>query len=315
MRGIFIKKKIKNFINGFRKIIIEKEDQNKLILGKQLCFSQKSIVTDKLEDIEFKVYSQWGEDGIIEYLVSKIPIENKCFIEFGVENYNESNTRFLMMNRNWSGLVIDGSKDNIEYIQNRDYFWKYNLSAVHSFITKENINKLITDHLNKFSSGKNIGLLSVDVDGVDYWILNEIACIDPSIIICEYNGLFGNNTPLTVPYDENFVRGDKHYSNLYWGANLKAFNDLLTGKGYLYIGSNQQNLNAFFVKKELAMKFLPGFTKSDSNFAFSKIRESRDASGELNFLSQIEKLEEIKSLSLVDITDSKEVKIKDLNIY
>ena len=62
------------------------------------------------------MYSQWGEDGIIEYLVSKIPIENKFFIEFGVENYNESNTRFLMMNRNWSGLVIDGTKENVEYI-------------------------------------------------------------------------------------------------------------------------------------------------------------------------------------------------------
>lgn len=298
-----------------KKIIVEKEDQRKLILGKQLSFAQKTIVTNNLEDIEFKVYSQWGEDGIIEYLVSKIPIENKFFIEFGVENYNESNTRFLMMNRNWSGLVIDGTKENVEYIQNRDYFWKYNLTAVHSFITKENINNLISDSLNSLSIDKNIGLLSVDIDGVDYWILNEIACIDPSIIICEYNGLFGNNTPLTVPYDKNFVRGDKHYSNLYWGANLKAFNDLLTDKGYLYIGSNQQNLNAFFVKKDLAMNFLPGFKKNDNNFEFSKIRESRDINGELNFLSQSEKLEEIKGLSLFSIADNKEFKIKDLDIY
>lgn len=310
-----IKNIVKKLLNRLRKIIVEKEDQFKLILGKQLSFTQKTIVTDNLEDIEFQVYSQWGEDGIIEYLVSKIPIENKFFIEFGVENYNESNTRFLMMNRNWSGLVIDGTKENIEYIQNRDYFWKYNLTAVHSFITKENINNLISDSLNSLSLDKDIGLLSVDIDGVDYWILNEIACIDPSIIICEYNGLFGNNKPLTVPYDEKFVTGDKHYSNLYWGANLKAFNDLLTGKGYLYIGSNQQNLNAFFVKKDLAMKFLPGFEKNDSNFEFPKIRESRDVNGELNFLSQSEQLEEIKGLSLFDITDNKEVKIKDLDIY
>lgn len=310
-----IKNIVKKLLNRLRKIIVEKEDQFKLILGKQLSFTQKTIVTDNLEDIEFQVYSQWGEDGIIEYLVSKIPIENKFFIEFGVENYNESNTRFLMMNRNWSGLVIDGTKENIEYIQNRDYFWKYNLTAVHSFITKENINNLIYDSLNSLSLDKDIGLLSVDIDGVDYWILNEISCIDPSIIICEYNGLFGNNKPLTVPYDEKFVTGDKHYSNLYWGANLKAFNDLLTGKGYLYIGSNQQNLNAFFVKKDLAVKFLPGFEKNDSNFEFPKIRESRDVNGELNFLSQSEQLEEIKGLSLFDITDNKEVKIKDLDIY
>jgi len=94
---------LKKYIQKFDKKIVEKEDAIKFMIGKQLCFSQKPINPSSLSDIEFKVFSQWGEDGIIEYLVNKLPIKNKFFIEFGVENYNESNTRFLMMNRNWGG--------------------------------------------------------------------------------------------------------------------------------------------------------------------------------------------------------------------
>lgn len=99
-----------------------------------------------IQDVEFQVFSQWGDDGIIQYLVSKISIPNKVFIEFGVENYTESNTRFLLVNNNWSGLVIDGSKENIDYIKNDKISWAHDLHAFHAFITKANINELI----NKF---------------------------------------------------------------------------------------------------------------------------------------------------------------------
>ena len=85
-----IKRVIRRYLENFYKRIIEKNDSLKFIIGKQLCFSQKNINSNKLSDIEFKVFSQWGEDGIIEYLVDKLPIKNKFFIELGVENYNES---------------------------------------------------------------------------------------------------------------------------------------------------------------------------------------------------------------------------------
>jgi hypothetical protein len=307
-----IKNFLKKYFNIIEKRIVERDDLQKFILGKQLCFSQKSIEVTKLSDIEFKVFSQWGEDGIIEYLINKLPIENKFFIEFGVENYNESNTRFLMMNRNWAGLIIDGSKENIDYIRKRDYFWKYDLTAIDSFITKENINSLISDELKKLNANINIGLLSVDIDGVDYWILNEINCINPSIIICEYNSVFGNKQPLTVPYDKEFIRGNKHHSNLYFGANLKAFDNLLNERGYIYIGSNMQNSNAFFVKKELAEKHLPRLIENIPLFEFSKMRESRDKDGNLSFLSGEHRIKEIKDLELVNLETNMNVKIEEL---
>src|SRR6266571_7871498 len=96
-----------------------------------------------IDEAEFRVFSQWGEDGIIQYLVNHIQLERKLFIEFGVENYTESNTRFLLINNNWSGLVIDGCDENINYIKNDAIYWSNNLKAEHSFITNDNINDLI----------------------------------------------------------------------------------------------------------------------------------------------------------------------------
>jgi len=303
---------LKKYLQKFDKRIIEKEDAIKFMIGKQLCFSQKQVEAKCLTDIEFKVFSQWGEDGIIEYIVSKLPIQNKFFIEFGVENYNESNTRFLMMNRNWGGVIIDGSIENIEYVKNRDYFWKYDLNPVASFITKENINKLIHEKLEELNIEPDIGLLSVDIDGVDYWVLREINCIEPMIIICEYNSIFGNKIPLTVPYDANFIRSKYHYSNLYWGANLIAFEKLLNERNYIYIGSNSQNSNSFFIKKDMANKYLSDLVENIPVFEESKVRESRDRTGNLNFLRGNEKLKEIKNLEVLNLESNKKISISEL---
>lgn len=293
-----------------KKFIIEREDEIKASIGKQLCFSQKNITPKNIKDIEFKVFSQWGEDGIIEYLINKIPIKNNFFIEFGVEDYNESNTRFLMVNRNWSGCVIDGSIENIQYIKKSNYFWKYDLNPIHKFITKDNINDLIVKELSQLNV-TDVGLLSVDIDGIDYCVLREIECISPEIIICEYNAIINNETPLTIPYDENFIRNDSHFSNLYWGANLKAYDVLLSNKGYVYVGSNSQNSNAFFIKKKLVEKYLSKLLVN-SDAESSTFRESRDSKGNLNFIRGEGRLSVIKELNLFDLNTNSTKKIKDI---
>jgi len=90
------------------------------------------------------VYSQWGEDGIIQYLLRHVQVEHKVFVEFGVENYLESNTRFLIQNNAWSGLVIDGSSANIAYIRRDPISWATHLEAIDCFITRENINEVLS---------------------------------------------------------------------------------------------------------------------------------------------------------------------------
>src|SRR5690606_41593516 len=106
-------------------------DKDRVLLAKAIAIPDR---VNKLSDAEYSVFSQWGDDGIIQYLTHHLKLSNNFFVEFGVENYHESNTRFLLMNNNWSGLVMDASKKNVEFIQSADYFWKYDLLALHSFV-------------------------------------------------------------------------------------------------------------------------------------------------------------------------------------
>ena len=117
---------------------------NSILLAKQHVHRIKQLTTiDSLHDVEFKVFSQWGEDGIIQYIIHIVDIKNPVFIEFGVENYLESNTKFLLMNDNWKGLVLDSSENHIRYIQNESIYWQHDLTAKCAFITKDTINSLI----------------------------------------------------------------------------------------------------------------------------------------------------------------------------
>ncbi len=217
----------------------------KILLANLIHQKNLNSGTKSLHDVEFQVFSQWGDDGIIQYLISKMDIKNKTFIEFGVENYIESNTRFLLINNHWTGLVIDGDQKNIDYIKNDKISWACELMSIHSFITKDNINSLIKSrHFNE------VGILSIDIDGNDYWIWKTIRDIEPIIIIAEYNSLFGKNTKWTIPYDASFVRGRNKLPFCYYGASLGALNDLAEQKGYSLIGCNSKGNNAYFIRND-----------------------------------------------------------------
>ncbi|KKP40258.1 MAG: hypothetical protein UR30_C0005G0039 [Candidatus Peregrinibacteria bacterium GW2011_GWC2_33_13] len=264
--------------------------------------------SDLINDYEFKVFSQWGEDGIIQYLINKIPIKNKIFVEFGVENYKESNTRFLLQNNNWSGLVIDGSEQNIKQIKSEDIYWRYNLKAEHSFITRDNINEII---LNSGIKG-DIGILSIDIDGNDYWVWESINVVSPAIVICEYNSLFGSSDKIVIPYKENFERNKEHYSMLYFGASISAFNFLAEKKGYSLVGSNLAGNNLFFVRNDLVNN-LKVLTPQEA-YQKSMFRESRNTSGELTFANFNERYELIKDIDVINLDANKLVKISDIYV-
>jgi len=102
----------------------------------------ETSISKKLVDHEFRVFSQNGEDGILQKLVKSIEIKNKTFIEFGVEDFFESNLRFLMIKDNWSGFVIDGSMQNMNKLKDSSFYWKHQLESECAFITKDNINEL-----------------------------------------------------------------------------------------------------------------------------------------------------------------------------
>lgn len=271
--------------------------ESRQILGREI---------KSLSDAEFQVFSQWGEDGIIQYLIHKVPIENKVFVEFGVENYEESNTRFLLQNNNWTGLVIDASEKNIEYIKKSTIYWKYNLKAECAFVTAENINFLIS----KNGISGDIGLLSIDLDGNDYWVWKAIDCISPRIVICEYNSLFGPKAKVTIPCDPNFQRTKAHYSNLYWGASISALASLAKEKGYSLVGSNSAGNNAFLVRND-AIGDLKVLTPEEA-YVEAQFRESRDKQGDLTFLDRKEAFKIISDMPVFDLETGKIVKIREV---
>ena len=265
-------------------------------IGRLELRETSSTNTYKTTENEFRVFSQWGEDGTIQFLVRHLEIQNKIFVEFGVENYTESNTRFLLINNNWSGLIIDGDKRNVDYIKNDPIYWRYNLKAVHSFVTKDNINSTLSENGIK----GEIGILSIDIDGNDYWVWKAINLISPAIVIIEYNFRFGKDKAVTIPYDENFMRSKAHHSNIYYGASLKALCLLAEQKGYVFVGCNSAGNNAFFVRKDLKPAFIDELTPEEG-YVCGQFRESRDVKGNLLFLSLEEEQKVLANLPLVEV--------------
>jgi hypothetical protein len=278
-----------------------------LLQGSQSAFAVRQLNTlPCLGEAEFKVFSQFGEDGIIEWLVSRLSGIPRTFVEFGVEDYSESNTRFLLRNRNWRGLVIDGSAVNIDCIRRRNSFWKHDLTAVAAFIDRDNINGLLAD--NRFAG--ELGVLSIDVDGNDYWIWQAIKAVTPWIVVVEYNAVLGDLEALTIPYDPGFVRGRAHESNLYFGASIKALALLGETLGYSLVGSNRAGHNAFFVRNDL-MQQIAGLI-ADGRPLPSLFRESRGADGCLTFACGEARREVIAELTFVDVVNGETRRLADV---
>jgi hypothetical protein len=282
-------------------------DDIRINQGRMLAAMNASRQGTHLSDYEFRVFSQWGEDGIIQFLVGELDIPNRCFIEFGVEDFSESNCRFLLMKDRWAGFVIDGSPDNIARLRSSYYFWQYPIECVASFVTRENIVGL----LEKSGFGPEPGILSIDIDGVDYFVLEALEHLRPAILIVEYNGVFGRGRAVSVPYDAAFVRGRKHHSNLYYGANLPAFMHLASARGYALVGVNGAGSNAFFVRRELLRGRVREATL-DSCYRDSTFREGRDASGELDFASGAARRRDIAHLPLLDVVTNETLTVGDL---
>jgi hypothetical protein len=295
----------------FRRILGPVHDgpeERALLLAAKVAVAHCRSLPDSalLANAEFRVYSQWGEDGIIQFLVGRILDLEPTFVEFGVQDYTESNTRFLLINNNWRGLVMDSSPIDIKLIHSDPIYWRHDLKALCAFITIENINELIARRF----PGPELGLLSIDIDGNDYWVWRAITCVQPSIVICEYNSVFGDRLAVTIPYRPDFNRTTAHHSNLYYGASLPALCRLAEERGYAFVGSNTAGNNAFFVRKDrlAGLKAL----SAREGYVESRYRESRNSLGQLSFLAGRERLRAIQDLPLVDLATGAVRPIREL---
>lgn len=285
-----------------------RDTERALVLGAQALLARRDAAgpIQRFSDAEFRVFSQFGDDGIIQYLLHRLDIGSRRFVEFGVEDYREANTRFLLLKDDWSGLVMDASEEHVAAIRSEELYWRHDLRVVHAFIDRENIDAILTEH----GMSGEIGLLSIDIDGMDYWVWEAIEAVEPVLVIVEYNSIFGHSSSITVPYEARFDRRKAHPSSLYFGASLAALARLGDRKGYALVGSNAAGVNAYFVRRDHLGEIAP--LSASQAWVDSKVRESRGPEGELTFRGGGERIREIACMPVLDLEDGKLVEIGDL---
>lgn len=211
-------------------------------------------------DTGFKAYSQTDEDGLLLFIFSLIGTTNRKCAEICASDGIECNTANLLINHGWTGLLFDG---NAELVRRGRAFYQANRSTyvapptfVCGWITRNNINDLLRQ--NGFAG--EIDLLSLDMDGVDYWVWEAIDAISPRVVVVEYQDIVGPDRALTVPYAEDFNAAQYPSTDgmpNFAGASLMAFVKLARRKGYRLVGCNRYGYNAFFVKQGVGEEVLP----------------------------------------------------------
>ena len=304
-------KRIKNFISS---IISENNDRNIFAIGSShFALASKNYKDVKnLNQVEYKIFSQNGEDGIIDFLLNQLNIQNPRFLEIGVGSYKESNTRYIFMKSPTKGMIIDNVKNLKQEVSKNVKLWKGDLTIIEKTVTSDNIYNILK--INNFQN--NLDLFSLDIDGIDYWVMKELPDNLSKIVITEYNATFGANLEVTVPNINNFNRTKYHYSNLCYGMSLRAIINLMNRKNYTFIGTNKACNNAFFINNSDVDKLnidLPDVNNLEK-YTQSNILESRSNSGSLTFLSDEQKLDEISGCEVINLSDGleKRILIKDL---
>lgn len=268
-----IKKKIKKYlekkVGALLEPSINKVMINNFSLNQQMqiflkLFYKEQVIDKKkkfsFDEVGFDVYSSTFEDGILQYIFSIIGMETRKCVDIGCGAINGSNVANLIINHGFKGLLIDGNSEQISITKNY-----YNIHpessvdppiAVWEMVNIENIDSI----LKKNGFVGRIDLLSIDLDGIDYWIWKAIKVVKPRVLLVEYQDALGPSRSWTIPYEPNFNLKDYEVNRNdynYVGASLNAFVKLGKEKGYRLVGCNKGGWNAFFIASGIADDLLP----------------------------------------------------------
>jgi hypothetical protein len=193
---------------------------------------------------EFSGFSQNGEDGILDVLSKQLLESNRYFIEIGSSDGVQNNSSWLVVAEQYDGLMIEGDSRLVERGERLIVGHSIGVKYLNMFVDSENIQKLkeLSRHLNP-------DIFSLDIDGVDYYIAEEIlkGGFRPKIFVVEYNSVYGKERSITVPYRKNFAFSDAHPSRLYYGVSIAAWRKFFDNHGYRFVTVDRKGVNAFFV--------------------------------------------------------------------
>ena len=211
----------------------------------------------RFEDVEFRAYSQNGEDGLLLYIFSLIGMGQRRCVEICAGDGTQCNTANLIINHSWHGLMFDGDEALVQrgrsfYANHGDTFC-LPPKFVHAWITRENINQIVAD--NGFEGPAD--LLSLDIDGVDYWVWDALDVLRPRVVIAEVQCIWGAERAVTVPYSPAFKTRYIDGFGVYSGASLPAFVKLAERKGYRLVGVQSLGFNAVFIRDGVGEDVFP----------------------------------------------------------
>jgi len=213
-------------------------------LAEHLHNNPKYANNKRLNKHEYQVFSQNGEDGIIQEIFNRIGTSNKYFAEFGVTEGLESNSLFLLY-KQWQGLWIEGSADETKKINQTfsDFVRDKKITVKNEFITAENIEAIF----KSANVPAELDMLSIDIDYNTYYVWEAITNYRPRVVVIEYNSNFPADTHFVVRYNAKRMWNGTSY----FGASLLALEQLGKAKGYNLVGCNFTGTNAFFVREDL----------------------------------------------------------------
>lgn len=213
---------------------------------------------------ELSIFSQNGEDGVIEALIRVLEVEPPFFVEFGVGDGSECNTRLLTDVFGWSGLYIEPDAEAFARLDRRHRHLS-RIECVNDAVTPANVDDLF----GRYSVPERFGLLSIDIDGQDYWVWQALGDrYRPAIVVIECNTAYDRDQAVVeapgLPYPTHFVAT--------FGASVAAVERLGAAKGYRLVHVEQTGVNAFLVRDDLLggdAARLVGLTERSPNYHFS----------------------------------------------
>jgi hypothetical protein len=247
--------------------------------GTQLLLALAYRVTPRaprsLREVGFSCFSQTDEDGILLYLFAVLGTTNRLCVEICAGDGIECNTANLIVNHGWHGLLVDGARENVDRAAR--FYAEQPETRIHpprlaqAWVTRDGVDELVRG--NGFEG--EIDLLSLDLDGVDYWIWEALGAVSPRVVVAEYQDILGPDRSWTVPYADDFDASRYPMTDgmpNFAGASLRAFAKLAARKGYRLVGVNRYGFNAFFVRDDVAGEIVPAVEVADC-FSHPKVVE------------------------------------------
>ena len=238
---------------------LKKMNYSLIELNQKLIFEYYKNDTDtiNLNDKGFRVHSQFEEDGLLLFIFSKIGFSNKKGVEMCCGWGNECMLSNLILYHGFEALLFDGDENSVErartFFNNHPNTFQHPPKVLQQWITKDNVIRIIKE--NGFEG--EVDIFSLDVDGIDFYLMKELNVINPRVVICEVHNVIPSSLSLTIPYSDDFDYTNGKFDPEFRSVSLLGMVNLMKNKGYRLIGCHKYGFNVIFLRNNVGIKFFP----------------------------------------------------------